>query len=88
MVPNGPRMIERYLRETQTPYPILTDKGSQVASAYMQLKRLFKIGSPTVILVDRHGKVAYAYYATSLIEEPDNNEALAALAKLSPTVES
>jgi len=88
MVPNGPRMIERYLRETQTPYPILTDKGSQVASVYMQLKRLFKIGSPTVILVNRQGKVAYAHYAASLIEEPDNNEALTALAKLSPAAES
>jgi peroxiredoxin len=46
----------------------------------MQVKRFFKIGAPTVILVDQQGKVAYTHYATSLIEEPDNREPLEVLA--------
>ena len=80
MVPNGPRMIERYLRATGSPYPMLSDKGSAVAGQYMQVKRYFKIGAPTVVLVDQQGKVAYTHYATSLIEEPDNREPLEVLA--------
>ncbi len=84
MVPNGPRMIGRYVQATQTPYPILTDKGSEVAGRYLQVKRFFKIGAPTVILVDQQGKVAYTHYATSLIAEPDNREPLAVLANMKP----
>ncbi len=82
MVPNGPRMIARYVRANQTPYPILTDKGGVVAGHYMQVKRYFKIGAPTMILVDQQGKVAYTHYGTSLIEEPDNREPLAVLARM------
>lgn len=74
MVPNGPKMIERYLGEHDTPYPILSDKGSKVAGQYLQIKRLFSLGTPTVFLVDKTGKIAYAHYARSFIEEPDNRE--------------
>jgi len=83
MVPNGPRMIERYVSAHNSPYPILSDKGSVVAGLYLQVKRFFKIGAPTVVLVDQQGKVAYTHYATSLIAEPDNNEPLAVLSSMS-----
>jgi len=79
MVPNGPKMIERYLSEHDTPYPILSDKGSKVAGQYLQVKRLFSLGTPTVFLVDKTGKIAYAHYARSFIEEPDNNEPIKVL---------
>jgi peroxiredoxin len=82
LVPNGPFMIKRYLKNNPTPYPILTDKGSQVAAQYFQVKRFFAIGTPTVFVVDQQGKIAYAYYATSVIEEPHNQEPLTVLAKL------
>ena len=82
MVPNGPFMIKRYLKYNPTPYLILTDKGSQVAAQYFQVKRFFAIGTPTVFVVDQQGKIAYAHYADSVIEEPCNQEPLVVLAKL------
>jgi peroxiredoxin len=82
MVPNGPRTIERYKTTNAVPYPILSDKGSAVAGMYMQVKRVFKIGTPTVLLVDQKGRIIYAHYARSVIEEPDNQEPLKILADL------
>ena len=86
MVPNGPRMIGMYARAGQSPYPILADKGSKVAGLYMQIKRFFKIGSPTVILVDQQMNIRYTHYATSLIEEPDNKEPLKVLTEMQPAL--
>ena len=84
MVPNGPKMIEKYTFDNHAPYQILSDKGSRVAAQYYQLKRLFSLGTPTVFLVDQSGKILYVHYAKSLIEEPDNREPLEVLAKLTP----
>ncbi len=83
VVPNGPFMINRFLARNPTPYPILTDKGAQVAGQYFQKKGLFNLGTPAVILVAQGGTVAYTHYANSLIAEPDNAEPLAVLANLS-----
>jgi len=79
MVPNGPRMIEKHVNENKPPYPILSDKGSKVAAQYFQVKKFFVAGTPTVFLVNKKGRVLYAHYATSIIEEPDNKEPLAVL---------
>jgi len=81
MVPNGPRMIEKYVNENKSPYPILSDKGSKVAAQYFQVKQFFLVGTPTVFLVNKKSQVLYAHYATSIIEEPDNKEPLAVLKK-------
>jgi len=82
IVPNGPKMIERYLRKNSTPYPILSDKGSKVAEHYFQVKKFFSLGTPTVFLVNQAGQICYAHYASSLIEEPDNQEPLTVLAQM------
>jgi peroxiredoxin len=82
LVPNGPKMIERYCRKYHPPYPILSDKGSQVAEQYLQIKRFFIAGTPTVFLVNQNGQICYAHYARSLIEEPDSLEPLNVLAKM------
>jgi peroxiredoxin Q/BCP len=82
MVPNGPKTIARYLHNHDIPYPILSDKGLQVAGRYFQVKRFLLAGTPTVMLVDKTGHIAYAHYATSLVEEPDNQEPLAVLSGL------
>ena len=82
MVPNGPKMIARHVVQHQTPYPILSDKGSQVAGQYFQIKHFFKFGTPTVFLVDRAGIIRYAHYASSLLAEPKNAEPLAVLETL------
>jgi peroxiredoxin len=82
MVPNGPFMIKCYLKKNPTPYLILTDKGSQVAAQYFQVKRFFAVGTPSLFVVDQQGKIAYAHYANSVIEEPSSQEPLAVLAKI------
>ena len=85
MVPNGPRMIERYLHSHTTPYPILSDKGSQVTGVYqIERKRalLLTAFKPGVFLVEKMGKLCYTSYTTSYIQEPDNREPLAVLARL------
>ena len=82
MLPNGPKMIGRYLERSGTPYPVLSDKGSKVAGQYFQTKHFFALGTPTVFVVDRQGIIRYTHYATSLIEEPGTEEPLAVLAEL------
>ncbi len=82
MVPNGPFIIKRYLSKSMTPLIILTDKGSQVADQYFQVKRFFSIGTPTVFVVNQEGKIAYTFYGNSPLDEPGNQEPLAVLAKL------
>jgi peroxiredoxin len=82
IVPNGPKMIKKHVLANHTPYTILTDKGCRVAAQYTQLKQLFVLGTPTVFLVDRTGRIRYTHYASSLAEEPDSGEPLAVLAQL------
>ena len=81
LIPNGPVSIERYARSQAIPYPILTDKGSRVASQYSQIKMLFSLGTPTVFLVGKGGKILYTHYAISPLDEPDNREPLEVLEK-------
>jgi peroxiredoxin len=82
MVPNGPKMIERHIKQFKTPYRILTVKGSKVAAQYFQVRKFFAIGTPTVFLVNQNGEIIYAHYANSLLTEPDNNEPLKLLSDL------
>ena len=87
VVPNGPKMIEKYVEENHPPYPILSDKGARVTEQYgiairqaLFLKvALFK---PSVFLIDQQGNIVYTHYLTSYIKEPDNQEPLAALSQM------
>jgi peroxiredoxin len=80
MVPNGPRMIERFIYEGDIPYPILSDKGTKTGESYFQVKHFFKLGVPSIFLVNQAGRIAYVYYTRTLISEPDNRKPLAVLA--------
>jgi peroxiredoxin len=80
MVPNGPRMIERFIYEGDIPYPILSDKGTKTGELYFQVKHFFKLGVPSIFLVNPAGRIAYVYYTRTLISEPDNRKPLAVLA--------
>ncbi|MFU8826810.1 MAG: peroxiredoxin family protein [Brevefilum sp.] len=82
MVPNGLFMIKRSIKKNSAPFTILMDKGSKVAQTYNQEQKFFSLGTPTVILVEQGGKIAYTQYADSIIAEPDNEEPLALLAQL------
>jgi peroxiredoxin len=83
VVPNGPKMIERYVKNHATPYPILSDKGSRVAEQYA-IGRIdavvFTALMPSVFLIDQTGRIIYTNYLNSYIKEPDNHEPLAMLA--------
>ncbi|RPI79238.1 MAG: hypothetical protein EHM41_24015 [Chloroflexi bacterium] len=81
MVPNGSKLIGMYVHNNPTPYPILSDKGSKVAAQYLQIRKFHIAGTPSVFLVNKTGKICYAHYSTSLIEEPDNRVPLALLAQ-------
>ena len=85
IVPNGPRMIERYVDANDIPYPILTDQGSKVAGQYaINLRNALVLTAmkPTVLLVDKTGKILYSNYTKSYIKEPDNGEPLEVLRHL------
>jgi peroxiredoxin len=82
IVPNGPKMIERHYNSNNPPYMILSDKGSKVAAQYFQVKHFLSLGTPTVFLVAKAGEILFTHYATSYLEEPDNNEPLAVLAQM------
>lgn len=82
MVPNGPYMIEKHIRENNTPYPILADLRTRVAAQYLQIKKFFVAGTPTVLLVDQSQTIRFAHYYPSLMDEPDNREPLQALQRI------
>ncbi len=85
MVPNGPNRIEKHVTENATPYPVLSDKGAKVAAQYLvETKRaaVFTFFTPSVFLVDTTGRIQYASYADSYLDEPDNHQPLAVLAGL------
>ncbi|MDW7755017.1 MAG: redoxin domain-containing protein [Brevefilum sp.] len=82
LVPNGPFMIKRYLSKHPSDFTILTDKGAKVAAQYFQVKQFFAVGTSTVFVVDQTGKITYAYYAKSALEEPGNDSPLAVLAAM------
>lgn len=87
VVPNGPWSIGKYIQATDTPYPILSDKGSRVAAQYgIATRRIplanFAAFKPSMFLVDPAGCILYASYLTSYVKEPDNQEPLAVLARL------
>lgn len=79
IVPNGPRTIARHVDRCNPPYAILSDKGSRTAAAYGQTIGRLRIGAPALFVVNCEGIITWAYYATSLTEEPDNSGPLGKL---------
>jgi peroxiredoxin len=85
VVPNGTKMIARHVDRNAPPYPILSDKGARVAASFAIDTRnviLLQAFTPTVFVIDTTGVIQYASYGSSYIEEPDNREPLAVLARL------
>lgn len=82
IVPNGSKMIERYVQGKHIPYPILSDKGSIVAGQYgIETKKAVLVTTlmPSVFLVDKDSRIRYSNYLKSYIKKPDNREPLAIL---------
>mgnify|MGYP001769635351 CR=1 FL=1 len=85
IVPNGSKMIRRFVDITRTPYPIWSDKGAKVAAQYGIDTRqlvLLQAFAPTVMVVDPSGVLRYTSYGSSYIQEPDNRDPLAVLGQL------
>jgi len=83
IVPNGLKMIGRHVAAHLTPYPVLSDPRSRVAEQYgIGLFTAFSYAmfTPSVFLVDTAGRIRYAHYSSSYVEEPDNREPLSILA--------
>lgn len=86
IVPNGAKMIERHVTRHDTPHPILTDKGSEVAERYgLRTKGIpivrMTIMKPSMLLVNKTGTIIYTNFSESYIRQPDNNEPLSMLAE-------
>jgi peroxiredoxin len=75
-------MIEKHIHQNNTPYRILSDKRSRMAAQYFQVKKFFALGTPTVFLVNKEGRIIYTHYANSPMEEPDNSLPLEILKEL------
>ncbi len=85
VLPNGPKLIARHVSRHAPPYPILSDKGAQVAEQYAihpKQTMLLTTMTPTVFLIDTNAVIRYASYGTSFIKEPDNAEPLRVLAQM------
>jgi peroxiredoxin len=83
IVPNGPKMIARYLQSNPTNYIILSDRGARVTDLYgIHTRRIGMVQAfkPGVFLVDRSGTIRYTNYLRSYVKEPDNNAPLVVLA--------
>jgi peroxiredoxin len=90
IVPNGLRLIQRYVERHATPYLILSDRGVLVTERYfIRTRRVVPVittYTPTVFLVDQTGIIRYRNYSASYIREPDNNEPLSVLAEMNSVV--
>ena len=78
-------MIGRHVAANSTPYPILSDPRSRIAEQYGIgfIKALsYAVFTPSVFLVDTAGRIRYAHYSRSYVEEPDSREPLSVLAGL------
>lgn len=82
----GPEDTDTFARHWQRqayPFVGLPDPRHQVANLYGQEVNLLKLGRlPTLVVVDRHGRVRYQHHGHSMRDIPDNEEMLDLLRKL------
>ena len=70
-------------REHNYPFVGLPDPRHEIADLYGQEVNLLKLGRlPTLILVDRDGRVRYQHHGNSMQDIPESDEILLLLEKL------
>jgi peroxiredoxin len=81
--PDRPDQIQEYWQREDFPFPGFADMENQVASLYRQKVDMYRDGRlPSVVLVDREGRVRYRYDGASAPDIPANETLLAELDRI------
>jgi peroxiredoxin len=75
--PDGPRAFKRYWDENDMPFVGLADPKYTVADLYEQQVNLLKLGRmPTILIVDKAGRIRFRHDGASMSDIPANNTLL------------
>ena len=75
--PDGPRAFKRYWAEQDMPFVGLADPKHTVADLYEQEVNLLKLGRmPTILIVDREGRIRFRHDGASMRDIPSNSTLL------------
>jgi len=75
--------VRTYWQEHHLPFPGIPDPDAKLGDLYHQQWSLFKLGlMPALFVVDRDGKIAYAYYSKSMSDIPSNEAVFGVLREL------
>jgi peroxiredoxin len=81
--PDRPEQIQEYWNREQLPFPGFSDSENHVAALYNQTVDIYRNGRlPTVILIDREGRIRYRHDGASAPDIPTAETLLAELDKL------
>lgn len=81
--PEDREIFARHWRRERFPFVAVPDPEHEVANLYDQEVNLLKLGRmPTVIVVDRQGRVRYQHRGNSMKDIPPDDEILALLDRL------
>jgi peroxiredoxin Q/BCP len=78
--PDGAGAFKDYWQKEELPFVGLADPTHTVAKRYGQEVKLLKWGRmPALMVVDKHGQVAYKHYGSSMSDIPPNPQILSIL---------
>jgi peroxiredoxin len=81
--PDRPERIRKYWEQENLPFPGFADSENLVASLFQQNANLYRKGRlPSVILVDREGRIRYRYDGASAPDIPSNETLFAELDRI------
>lgn len=81
--PEDPETFIRHWRRGRFPFVGIPDPDHEVADLYDQEVNLLKLGRmPTVIVIDRHGRIRFQHHGSSMKDIPSDEKILALLDRL------
>ena len=83
IAPDTAEGVERFVRDSDYPFPLLPDADHSTFDAYDVVSKLASLGQrPAVFIVDRTGIVRFDSIGTQQWEIPSNDNVLTALSSL------
>jgi peroxiredoxin len=83
IMPDRPEQVRSYWEREELPFPGFADSDHRVASLYGQKVDLFGKGRlPSIVIVDRQGRIRYRYNGSSAADLPPNETLLSELDKI------
>lgn len=81
--PEGEEAVRRYWEQEDLPFVGLADPRHKVASLYGQRFSVLRLGRvPSLVVVDRDGRLRYRHHGESMADIPDNAEVFDVLERL------